>query len=114
MRECYWDDCALTKQIWTPDAIEPPKLDSFSVGIEISKNLRQLHVGESIKHACAGRGHREAHVWRETDKEKEAAVPKMRTLEAPALKALPSPRLMKPWELLNTPRLPRNVLHTRL
>eukprot|EP00746_Dinoflagellata_sp_MGD_P008032 gnl/MRDRNA2_/MRDRNA2_116005_c0_seq1.p1 gnl/MRDRNA2_/MRDRNA2_116005_c0~~gnl/MRDRNA2_/MRDRNA2_116005_c0_seq1.p1 ORF type:complete len:480 (-),score=79.35 gnl/MRDRNA2_/MRDRNA2_116005_c0_seq1:273-1628(-) len=111
VRECYWDDGALVLQIWTPSAIEPPKLESFSVGIEIRKNMRQLHVAESIKRTCAGGGPSGRQGRTLSGKEKEAAVPTMRTLEPPALAGLPSPRMMNPWELPHMPERPRNVLH---
>lgn len=109
-RECYFNDGALVKQIWTPDALEPPKLDSFSVGIEVTRNHRQLHVSESIQRACTAGGKPGARGRLLNDKEKQAGVPGMRTLEPPALEALPSPRLMKPWELPYMPQRPRKLL----
>jgi len=110
VRECYFNDGALVKQIWTPDALEPPKLDSFSVGIEVSRNLRQLHEGQSIKRACEGGGPHGARGRILSEKEKGAGVPAVRTLEPPALECLPSPRHIKPWELPHVPQRPRMQL----
>eukprot|EP00746_Dinoflagellata_sp_MGD_P156635 gnl/MRDRNA2_/MRDRNA2_85910_c0_seq1.p1 gnl/MRDRNA2_/MRDRNA2_85910_c0~~gnl/MRDRNA2_/MRDRNA2_85910_c0_seq1.p1 ORF type:complete len:465 (-),score=89.22 gnl/MRDRNA2_/MRDRNA2_85910_c0_seq1:38-1432(-) len=106
-RECYWNDGALVKQIWTPDALEPPKLESFSVGIEVTRNLRQLHVAENIQRACTAGSKSGARGRLLSDKEKQAGVPGMRSLEPPALEKLPSPRLIKPWELPYVPQRPR-------
>lgn len=109
-RECYWNDGALVKQIWTPDALEPPKLDSFSVGIEVTKNHRQLHIAESMQRACTAGGKPGSHGRILSEKEKHAGCPGVRTLEPPALEALPSPRLLKPWELPYIPQRERKVL----
>jgi len=38
--ECYWDGGALARQIWTPDAREPPCLKDFVVGVEVLRDLR--------------------------------------------------------------------------
>merc|ERR1719235_844776 len=86
--------------IWTPDALEPPELESFPVGIEVFSNHRQLLVGESIQRAYAVAG----------NKDKQAGVPLVRTRGLEPLEKWPSPREAKPWELPHMPPRPRNLL----
>lgn len=48
-RECYWSDGSLVRQIWMPDAKEPPQdLHDLVVGVEVFKNCRHLRPKEAL------------------------------------------------------------------
>lgn len=112
VRECYWMDGTMVNQLWTPDALEPPKLDSFSVGVEIIKNFRQLHVAESVQRTCTAGGKPGSRGRRLSEKEKGLGVPLLRSVEPRLEETFPSPRLMKPWQLPVLPPRFRGKLGT--